>query len=156
MYNGFIDRRKLTQLYFAFLFSFVHTNGSGRIPCLSFTRQQWTLPMHHILKYDMIPLNKGNGYSAFDGIFIVPTSGTYVFTWSIMCDVHGSLHTELMRNAEIIGTRFADSFRASVWDFATGIVVVDVNQNDHLYVRLGETSIGIVRSITKVKLPFLI
>lgn len=67
------------------------------------------LPMHHILKYDMIPLNKGNGYNAFDGIFIVPTSGTYVFKWSIMCDVHGSLYTELMRNAEIIGTRIADS-----------------------------------------------
>lgn len=112
------------------------------------------LPMHHILKYDMIPLNKGNGYNAFDGIFIVPTSGTYVFTWSIMCDVHGSLYTELMRNAEIIGTRFADSFRASVWDFATGIVVADVNQGDHLYVRLEETSIGIVRSITKSKTTF--
>lgn len=49
------------------------------------------LPMHHILKFDMVPMNihVGNGYKAFDGIFIAPTSGTYVFSLSFMSDVHG-------------------------------------------------------------------
>lgn len=110
--------------------------------------------MHHILQFDVVPLNKGNHYSAFDGIFIVPTSGTYVFTWSIMSDVHGSVHTELMRNAEINGTRYADSATSTVWDFATGIVVVDVGHGDHVYVRLGVNSKGLVRSISASRTTF--
>ena len=47
------------------------------------------LPNHHVLLYDVVPLNRGNGYKNFDGIFNVPVTGTYVFTWSIMADAHG-------------------------------------------------------------------
>lgn len=112
------------------------------------------LAEHHILQFDVVPINKGNGYNAFDGIFIVPTSGTYVFTWSIMSEVHGNLFTQLMRNSEIIGTRFADSYSSTVWDFATGTVVADVNQGDHVYVRLGQTSHGKVLSVTYSRTTF--
>ncbi|XP_062615423.1 uncharacterized protein LOC134277154 [Saccostrea cucullata] len=49
------------------------------------------LPVQHILKFDVVPLNKGGGYNACDGLFIVPTSGSYVFTWAIMSDVHGQV-----------------------------------------------------------------
>ena len=38
------------------------------------------LSSHYILKFDTVPLNKRNGSNVFDGIFIVPTSGTYVLT----------------------------------------------------------------------------
>lgn len=112
------------------------------------------LPMHHILLFDVVPLNKGNHYHAFDGIFIAPTSGTYVFTWSIMSDVHGSVHTELMKNAEVIGTRYADSYSSAVWDFATGTVVADIHREDHVYVRLGENSQSNVRSLSASRTTF--
>ena len=38
------------------------------------------LSYHHILKFDTVPLNGGNGYDVFDGMFIVPTPETYVLT----------------------------------------------------------------------------
>ena len=38
------------------------------------------LSYHHILKFDTVPLNGGNGYNVFDVIFIFPTSETYVLT----------------------------------------------------------------------------
>ena len=104
------------------------------------------LSAHHILKFDVVPLNRGSGYNVFDGIFIVPSSGTYVFTWSIMCDPNGRVTTELMKNAEVIGTRIADSASSTVWDFSTGISVSDVTQGDHVYVRLAVSSSGLVKS----------
>ncbi|XP_048751077.1 uncharacterized protein LOC125662767 isoform X1 [Ostrea edulis] len=105
------------------------------------------LPAHHILKFDTVSLNRGNGYNAFDGIFIVPVSGTYVFTWAFMSEPRGTVSTQLMRNSDILGTRFADSATSTVWDFATGIVVADVDQGDHIYVQLRLNSHGKVLSI---------
>lgn len=104
------------------------------------------LSLHHILKFDVVPLNKGNGYNVFDGIFIVPVPGTYVFTWSFMSEAHRYVYTELMKNSDIIGTRYADSTTITVWDFATGVVVVDVSQGDHIYIRMGIRSRGKVPS----------
>ena len=107
------------------------------------------LPNHHVLLYIVVPLNRGNGYKNFDGIFNVPVTGTYVFTWSIMADAHGIVYTQLMKNAEVIGTRYADSDTATVWDFSTGVVVVDAAQGDHVYIRLGDPSKGKVQSISQ-------
>ncbi|XP_056003348.1 uncharacterized protein LOC125662766 isoform X2 [Ostrea edulis] len=112
------------------------------------------LSAHHILKFDSISLNKGHGYNAYDGIFIAPTSGTYVFTWSIMSDVQGNVFSQLMKNSDIIGTRYADSATSTVWDFATGIVVVGVNQGDHVYVWLGRESVGKVLSVLYSRTTF--
>lgn len=100
----------------------------------------YPLPMHHIIQFDMVPVNKGYGYHAFDGIFDVPSSGTYVFTWSIMSGVQDVVSTELMRNTDVLGSRMAGSVFSSKWGFATGTVVTDVNQGDHVYVRLRQAS----------------
>lgn len=71
-----------------------------------------------------------------------------------MSDAHGDLFTQLMKNADIIGTRYADSYSSTVWDFATGIVVAYVSQGDHIYVRLGRTSHGKVLSVTFSRTTF--
>lgn len=105
------------------------------------------LVTHHIVQFDVVTLNRGNGYNAFDGIFIVPAIGTYVFSWYFMSDSQGNVCTQLMRNAEILCTRFADSTTFTGWDFATGVVVIDANQGDHVYVRMGQKSLGKVRSV---------
>lgn len=113
------------------------------------------LPTHHILKFDVILLNRGNSYNAFDGIFVDPATGTYVFTWSFMSWPHGWVYTELMKNADVIGTRYSESDSPSAWDLSTGIVVVHVSSGDHVYVRLGRTSNGRVEVSVKAELRFL-
>lgn len=69
-----------------------------------------------------------------------------MFTWSFMSEAHGYVYTELMKNSDIIGTRYADSTTITVWDFATGVVVVDVSQGDHIYIRMRIPSRGKVLS----------
>ena len=71
-----------------------------------------------------------------------------------MSEPHGTVYTQLMKNAEVIGRRYADSATASVWDFSTGVVVVDVAVGNHIYVRLGYESNGKVLSITESKTSF--
>lgn len=113
------------------------------------------LPTHHILKFDVILLNRGNSYNAFNGIFVDPATGTYVFTWSFMSWPHGWVYTELMKNADVIGTRYSESDSPSAWDLSTGTVVVHVSSGDHVYVRLGRTSNGRVEVSVKAELRFL-
>lgn len=112
------------------------------------------LPTHHILKFDVILLNRGNSYNAFDGIFVDPATGTYVFTWSFMSWPHGWVYTELMKNADVIGTRYSESDSPSAWDLSSGTVVVHVSSGDHVYVRLGRTSNGRVASIGESRTTF--
>lgn len=112
------------------------------------------LPIHHILKFDTVPLNRGHGYNVFDGIFEVPASGTYVFTWSFMSEAQGNVSTELMKNADVLGTRVADSASSTVWDFSTAIIVTDAAQGDHVYVRMAHTSYGKVLSLSKSRTSF--
>ncbi|XP_062615424.1 C1q-related factor-like [Saccostrea cucullata] len=112
------------------------------------------LPAHHILKFDVVPLYKGNGYNKADGIFIVPVSGTYVFTWAIMSHAHGTVGTQLMKNSDVIGTRLADSTTSTVWDFATGTVAANAVQGDHVFVQLKINSAGNVGSIPYSRTTF--
>lgn len=71
-----------------------------------------------------------------------------------MSDSQGNVCTQLMRNAEILCTRFADPTTFTGWDFVTGVVVTDANQGDHVYVRMGQNSLGKVRSVDQSTITF--
>lgn len=73
-----------------------------------------------------------------------------------MSDSQGNVCTQLMRNAEILCTRFADSTTFTGWDFATGVVVTDANQGDHVYVRMGQNNWVKCEVLIRVKLLFLV
>lgn len=135
-------RNKFVFLYFALV-----SNGVIAFHAYMTKGSEGPLPTHHILQFDMFFLNRGNGYNAFDGIFVVPATGTYVFTWSFMSWPHGWVYTELRKNADVIGTRYSESDSPSAWDFSSGTVVVDVSNGVHVYVRLGRTSNDRVASI---------
>lgn len=110
--------------------------------CLSFDSSgPLDLPAHHTLRFSVDPVNWGNGYNALDGIFTVPASGTYVFTWSIMYEGPNFVYILLMKNnAESIGIKVGVSPTPKVLDAVTGIVVADVNQGDHVFLRLGQSA----------------
>lgn len=39
---------------------------------------------HHVLIFDVVRTDIGNGYHPSTGVFIVPDTGVYVFIWSFM------------------------------------------------------------------------
>lgn len=106
-----------------------------------------SLPTHHIIQFGVVLLNRGKGYNAFDGVFVVPVTGAYVFTWSFLSWPHGWVYSVLMKNADVISTRQSESDSPSAWNVSLSTVVVDVSSGDHVYVGLGRTSNGRVASI---------
>lgn len=67
---------------------------------MSHTLPGYIATPHHVLKFDVVRTNIGNGYHPSTGIFSVPETGVYVFTWSFLngdTDVHS---VQLMINAD--------------------------------------------------------
>lgn len=58
---------------------------------------------HHIIVYDHVVTNSGNGYSKFTGAFTAPRAGMYVFSWTTFINPSSNFPIELTHN---------DSFRA--------------------------------------------
>ncbi|XP_062619270.1 complement C1q subcomponent subunit A-like, partial [Saccostrea cucullata] len=89
----------------------------------------------HIIDFDVIQINLGNGFHTLSGMFIAPHPGLYVFTWVIQSTWNGIAYTQLMRNSEVAGEIVADSSHTTEFHSATGVVVLQLNQGDEVYVR---------------------
>ena len=88
-----------------------------------------------IIKFQNISLDTANAYSTGDGIYIVPQTGIYVFTWTITCAGHTRTSTQLMINTGEAGRTIADSDENSDYHTSTGITIVSVKQGNHVYVK---------------------
>ncbi|XP_061190240.1 uncharacterized protein LOC133198111 [Saccostrea echinata] len=93
-------------------------------------------PGHHqTIIFDVAITNAGHAYSKNSGIFTVPTTGIYVFTWNIASAIHDYSYTELVVNATPRGFIHTCSLNDACGRVTTGIVVVAVNQRDEVFVR---------------------
>lgn len=90
---------------------------------------------HHILTFDTVQINEGNGYNRHTGIFIVPTSGVYDFTYTLMVGNDHEVCTNLLINEAIYGHAYAYSGSLNVHQTSTSTVVAHVNQGDTVFVR---------------------
>lgn len=100
------------------------------------------------LIFDRVPVNLGNGYNKHDGIFTAPATGYYVFSWTIACDVHGRIYTELIQNSNSVGAIVTNSEEINDVHQTTGLVVANINQGDVIHIRTSITgsTIGAIKS----------
>ena len=94
----------------------------------------------------------GGGYHVGDGIFVVPSSGLYVFAWTVGIQIHGWVVVDIIVNAEVLGAAFADG--ATGWNYAGGIIVVHVNAGDHVFIRMQENGSGPIYSDNRGRTSF--
>ncbi|XP_060562506.1 uncharacterized protein LOC132722095 [Ruditapes philippinarum] len=91
---------------------------------------------HQIIEYDTEVLDTGNGYNEHDGIYIVPESGIYVFTWTFTNDIAEYAITEIVVNGETQGWTIADgSGQRLLYNPSSGLVLARVNAGDHVFIR---------------------
>lgn len=83
-------------------------------------------------------LDLGNGYNPSDGIYTVPESGVYVFSWTILCDLHKAFQTQLVVNGVVMGTSYTDSDEINDYHQTSQSVVLVLSQGDHVFVRVGD------------------
>lgn len=88
---------------------------------------------HHIIVYDHLMANSGNGYSKFTGAFTAPRQGMYEFSWTTFADPQTYIPIELTHNNTRAGIIYvqADGTPNGV----TGLAVIRVPQGDVVMVR---------------------
>ncbi|XP_061180687.1 caprin-2-like [Saccostrea echinata] len=111
------------------------------------------LRQHHTLVFDIVMVNKGHGYHKEDGIFILPISGVYVFTWTVAVIDNAWVTVEIVANGQIAGSTFADG-DGTGFDAGTGLIVVEGNAGDHVYIRVHETGLGVISSTGRSRTSF--
>ncbi|XP_052706150.1 uncharacterized protein LOC128181700 [Crassostrea angulata] len=104
------------------------------------------LGTHHVIAFDAIPINKGNGYHHDNGIFEAPRPGTYVFLWTINTYPRGYIRTELVVNGNVISSGVTDSHADDGIMSGTNVAIADLVTGDHVYVRLRHTAINYIYS----------
>lgn len=111
---------------------------------------------HKTLVFDVTRLNYGKGYNNNTGVFIAPTSGLYIFSFTVHSYTNSYGSFELVVNNEVQGAIFSDSSVSTELNAATVVIPSWVNQGDVVYVRTHSTygSTGYLRSDTYARSSF--
>ncbi|XP_062573743.1 uncharacterized protein LOC134235629 [Saccostrea cucullata] len=92
----------------------------------------------HTLIFRSVVTNAGFHYNQHNGMFTSPGNGVYVFTWTI--SVWDFLGTELVVNSYPVGATYTTGKDVLDIRTTTGVVVVMLNRNDVVYVRVNADS----------------
>ncbi|XP_062573423.1 multimerin-2-like [Saccostrea cucullata] len=93
----------------------------------------------HTIKFDSIVTNIGNHYNPHSGIFTAPQHGAYVFTWNIYCNHDNYIYSQVVVNSNAVAAIYTSGKGATNVRTTTGVVVVEVNQGDVVFVRTHPT-----------------
>jgi len=89
---------------------------------------------------DFQVIDVGDGYSNQDGIFDVPVTGVYVFTYTVYAVNNHYVRTELVINGQVKTASTADGETVREVHTSTAIIVTPANAGDHVLVRRADTS----------------
>ncbi|XP_060072164.1 uncharacterized protein LOC132552042 [Ylistrum balloti] len=96
-----------------------------------------TIGIKAAVVFDQESLDEGNGYAPQDGIYVVPESGTYVFTWTMLCEIRKAFQTQLIVNGVVRGSSYTDSDEINDYHQSMQLVVLEVMNGDHVFIRVG-------------------
>ena len=100
-----------------------------------------------VIIFNQKVLDTAGAYNSGNGIYTVPVSGTYIFTWTIYCHSYDAATTQLMINNHEYCKSFANSEEVDDTHTSTGLVVASVNQGDTVFIRFGPSyNIGYIYS----------
>ena len=84
-------------------------------------------------RYDKILTNIGNAYDATSGIFLVPVSGIYSLSASLMGDPNHGIHVQLVKNGIELVRLWTGG--AASYELASHTLNINLAQNDKIWVQ---------------------
>ena len=96
---------------------------------------------HQTIIFDQVVTNVGGNYNHHTGVFTSPSQGVYVFSWTLYCQTEGYFNSQLVANSNVVGALFCTAQGAGNIRHITGVVVVEVNQGDAIFIRTHPTYI---------------
>lgn len=88
---------------------------------------------NHIIVFDHVETNTGNGYNQHSGTFMAPGEGFYAFSYTIVIDRGNTLPVEITKNNQIIGSTATDSRSDNPYFSASNTIVVHLNKRDSCF-----------------------
>ena len=123
---------------------------SGGLAFYAYMSQSETIIGHHqTFVFDHVVTNVGGNYNRHSGIFTSPSQSVYVFSWTLYCENGGYFSSEVVMNSNPVGALRCSAEGATNIRPVTGVVVVEVNQGDIVYIRTHPTNIkngGVISS----------
>ncbi|XP_062618472.1 uncharacterized protein LOC134280052 [Saccostrea cucullata] len=89
-----------------------------------------------VIVFDTIKATSGHDYNPYSGIFTIPESGMYVFTWTIECDGNGQIFTKIVKNSSVFGSIASDSNHEIEYRMSTGVALTLANKGDIVFVQV--------------------
>ncbi|XP_062598321.1 uncharacterized protein LOC134259739 [Saccostrea cucullata] len=116
------------------------------------------LPAHHLMVYDVVHINRGNGYNKGDGIFIAPVTGVYAFHFSL-CIAQGASYPWASLEVTVNGIGLGSTYEGvntapGGYPCTSGLVISDVNSGDHVFIRTFEETRGAINSAPNGRTSF--
>ncbi|OWF39760.1 complement C1q-like protein 4 [Mizuhopecten yessoensis] len=98
---------------------------------------------HQTLHYEYTYTNDGNAYTPSTGVFTCPTSGTYVFHWSInqavpTSGLGGTITTSLLNNGRFVG--MLQTGDNNVPASSSNSAILNLRVGDRIYVQVTQAS----------------
>ncbi|XP_062611256.1 uncharacterized protein LOC134273095 [Saccostrea cucullata] len=90
---------------------------------------------HQTIIFDNIITDIGGNYNQHSGDFICPENGVYTFSWTLFCSRGGYIYSQIVVNSNSVGALFCSGQGADEIRATTGVVVVEINQGDVVYIR---------------------
>ncbi|XP_062611241.1 uncharacterized protein LOC134273081 [Saccostrea cucullata] len=94
-----------------------------------------SLGHHQTIIFDNVITNVGGNYNRHTGTFFCPMDGVYTFSWTLYCSSGGYFTSEIVVNSNAVGAMFCSAQGATNIRHTTGVVVVEINQGDVVYIR---------------------
>ncbi|XP_062570310.1 cerebellin-1-like [Saccostrea cucullata] len=95
---------------------------------------------HHTFIFDSVLTNVGHGNNKHSGIFTAPHTGIYVFAWTVYCDPHGYIFSQIAINSNLVGASFTDAYDSTYTQTSNGLIVVEINEGDTVFIRTHPTN----------------
>lgn len=96
--------------------------------------QMTTIGGNHALTFNVIKTNSGLGLHPTTGVFAVPKSGFYVFTWTIRVSENSYHGVELVVNGQAVGALYQQAGSGGD-DMSSTTAIVHANEGEDVFLR---------------------
>lgn len=126
-----------------YLLSFSALDASDIVAfCAYMSTTEVSPSRHHVLVFDDVKTNIGSAFNRISGMFTAPIDGAYVFTWTIFSDKHSYIFSQIVVNTEAFTSMITDSDEVADFHSSTGVIVVNLNRWDSVYIRTHPTEVS--------------